>query len=53
MLRELGHAGAAGGIEASVHRAVRGGHTTADLGGDLGTDAAGDWVCQDLRESGF
>lgn len=53
MLRELGHAGAAEAIEASVHRAVRGGHTTADLGGELGTDAAGDWVCQDLRESGF
>ena len=53
MLRELGHAGAAGGIEASVHRAVRGGHATADLGGELGTDAAGDWVCQNLRESGF
>jgi 3-isopropylmalate dehydrogenase len=53
MLRELGQEAAAGGIEASVHRAVRGGHTTADLGGALGTDAAGDWVCRDLRRSGF
>ena len=49
MLRQLGHVNAAGAIEASVERAVRGGHTTQDLGGDLGTDAVGDWVCHDLR----
>jgi 3-isopropylmalate dehydrogenase len=53
MLRHLGHGGIADGIEGSVIRAVRGGHTTEDLGGSLGTDAAGDWVCRDLRESGF
>jgi 3-isopropylmalate dehydrogenase len=53
MLRQLGRAGAADAIEASVQRAVRGGHTTPDLGGRLGTDAVGDWVCRDLREAGF
>ncbi|HEX6309101.1 MAG TPA: 3-isopropylmalate dehydrogenase [Longimicrobiales bacterium] len=53
MLRQLGHAEAADAIERSVQRAVRGGHTTEDLGGALATDAVGDWVCRDLRESGL
>jgi 3-isopropylmalate dehydrogenase len=53
MLRHIGHAGAAAAMEASVQRAVRGGHTTPDLGGGLGTDAVGDWVCRDLRKAGL
>jgi 3-isopropylmalate dehydrogenase len=53
MLRQLGQAGVAARIEETVRKAVRGGHTTPDLGGRLGTDAVGDWVCRDLRESGF
>ena len=53
MLRHLGHAAVAGRVEDSVRRAVRGGHTTPDLGGRLTTDAVGDWVCSDLRETGF
>ena len=53
MLRYLGHAAVADAVEASAQRAVAGGHTTPDLGGDLGTDAVGDWVCRDLREAGF
>jgi isocitrate/isopropylmalate dehydrogenase len=53
MLRHLGHPGAAEAVEASVQRAVRGKHATPDLGGDLDTDAVGDWVCRDLREGGL
>jgi 3-isopropylmalate dehydrogenase len=48
MLRFLGHGAAAQAVEASVHRAVHGRHTTPDLGGALGTAAVGDWVCRDL-----
>jgi 3-isopropylmalate dehydrogenase len=51
MLRQLGHAEAATAVEQSVRRAVSDGHTTPDLGGDLGTADVGDWVCRDLRES--
>jgi 3-isopropylmalate dehydrogenase len=53
MLRQLGHAGVADRIEESVRRAVLGKHTTPDLGGTLGTDATGDWVCRDLRGAEF
>jgi 3-isopropylmalate dehydrogenase len=53
MLRHLGHTAVADAMEGSVQRAVRGGHTTPDLGGNLGTDAVGDWVCRDLREAGW
>lgn len=53
MLRHLGHATEADAVEGSVERAVRGGHTTPDLGGGLGTHEVGDWVCRDLREAGF
>ena len=53
MLRHLGHAAEADAVEGSVQRAVRGGHTTPDLGGGLGTHEVGDWVCRDLREAGF
>lgn len=50
MLRQLGHASIADVVEAAVQRAVRGGHTTPDLGGTLGTAAVGDRICSDLRE---
>lgn len=53
MLRQLGHTAAAHAVEESVRRAVRGGHTTPDLGGELGTDEVGDWICRDLREAGL
>jgi 3-isopropylmalate dehydrogenase len=53
MLRQLGHVAAATAVERSVRRAVRMKHTTPDLGGTLGTDAVGDWVCRDLRETGI
>ena len=52
MLRQLNAAGAADAIERTVRRAVRDGHTTPDLGGQLSTAAVGDWVCQELRASG-
>jgi 3-isopropylmalate dehydrogenase len=52
MLRQLGHGPVAARVEASVRRAVSGGHTTPDLGGRLTTAAVGDWVCRDLRETG-
>jgi 3-isopropylmalate dehydrogenase len=53
MLRQLGHETAAAAVESSVRRAVRDGHTTPDLGGDLDTGSVGDWVCRDVREAGF
>ncbi len=51
MLEHLGYADAARRIEAAVTAAVRGGHTTPDLGGRLGTRAVGDWICQELQSS--
>lgn len=51
MLRFLGHAGTADDIENSVRHAVRGGHTTPDLGGPMTTTAVGDWVCGDLTRT--
>jgi 3-isopropylmalate dehydrogenase len=53
MLKHLGHGAAAAAVERSVRRAVQHGHTTPDLGGELDTAAAGDWVCRDVRESGL
>jgi 3-isopropylmalate dehydrogenase len=48
MLENLGHAEAAGDIERAVTEAVRGGQTTPDLGGNLGTREVGDGVCSHL-----
>jgi 3-isopropylmalate dehydrogenase len=53
MLRHLEQADAAAAVERSVRRAVRDGHTTPDLGGDLDTGAVGDWLCRDLRDTGI
>jgi 3-isopropylmalate dehydrogenase len=52
MLRELGLAGAAGEVEAAVYGSIREGRTTPDLGGPLGTDQVGDWICGALTEAG-
>ena len=50
MLRHLGHAAEAERLEAAVRAAVQAGETTADLGGSLGTQAAGDAIVRRLRE---
>lgn len=44
MLEHLGHGEAARAIEGVVEEAIRDGATTPDLGGGLGTEAAGDWL---------
>jgi 3-isopropylmalate dehydrogenase len=49
MLRHLGHPADADRVEAAVRAAVVAGETTADLGGSLGTQAAGDAVVRHLR----
>jgi len=38
-------------IEGAVEAAVRGGHTTTDLGGKLGTKAVGDWIAAHLKKA--
>lgn len=52
MLRHLGQPEPAERMEAAVRRAVHEGATTPDLGGALGTTAAGDAVCRYLAEAG-
>ena len=49
MLRHLGHADDAARVEAAVRAAIAAGETTADIGGSLGTRAAGDAVVRHLR----
>jgi 3-isopropylmalate dehydrogenase len=44
MLEQLGHPDAAAGIDAAVRRVIADGQTTPDLGGALGTAAAGDAI---------
>ncbi len=51
MLEHLGHHEHAARIESAVRTAIRLGKTTPDLGGTLGTEAVGDWVCNHLRET--
>jgi 3-isopropylmalate dehydrogenase len=48
MLEHLGEPAAARRIEDAVNRAIRSGATTPDLGGQLGTETAGDWICDAL-----
>jgi 3-isopropylmalate dehydrogenase len=48
MLRHLGHDAAARAVESAVDAAIRDGATTADIGGSLGTAAAGDAVVDRL-----
>jgi len=45
MLEHLGWSEEARRLEGAVERAVADGQTTADLGGSLGTRAAGDAIC--------
>jgi 3-isopropylmalate dehydrogenase len=51
MLSHLGMSSEAQKIEAAVLEAVRQKETTVDLGGTLGTSAAGDWVADKLTET--
>jgi 3-isopropylmalate dehydrogenase len=51
MLEHLGHGDAARDLERAVEAAVETGATTRDLGGELGTEAAGDWICARLAEA--
>ncbi len=39
-------------IEAAVQEAVAGGHVTKDIGGNLGTTEAGDWIADRIRHKG-
>jgi 3-isopropylmalate dehydrogenase len=48
MLETLGRREEAARVEAAVENAVRNGHTTADIGGRLGTREAGDWICRQV-----
>jgi 3-isopropylmalate dehydrogenase len=49
MLETLGASAESKAIEAAVEAAVRGGHTTTDIGGSLGTRQCGDWIAQQLK----
>jgi 3-isopropylmalate dehydrogenase len=50
LLEHLGHPAHAARVEAAVGRAIREGRTTADLGGTLGTRAAGEVIRRLVRE---
>jgi 3-isopropylmalate dehydrogenase len=48
MLENIGYSEAARDIERAVAEAVRQGQTTPDLGGKLGSQEVGDWICSCL-----
>lgn len=50
MLDDLGYAREADRIEQAVSRALALGRTTPDMGGELGTEAVGDWICDELLQ---
>jgi 3-isopropylmalate dehydrogenase len=50
MLEYLGHLGEAKAIESAVVAAVDAGETTKDLGGSLGTRAAGEAVLRRVQQ---
>lgn len=50
MLEELGWSEAAETARAAIADAIAAGETTRDLGGELGTGAAGDWVAARVRQ---
>jgi len=52
MLDHLGLAGEANKIEAAVLDAVRQKKTTSDVGGNLGTGEAGEWVANRIVRGG-
>jgi 3-isopropylmalate dehydrogenase len=49
MFETLGRAEEAQAIERAVEAAVQQGHTTADIGGTLGTREVGDWIANAVR----
>jgi 3-isopropylmalate dehydrogenase len=51
LLETLGWKAEAAGIERTVEGAVHGDHTTADIGGTLGTREVGDWVASHVRSA--
>ena len=51
MLETLGASDESKAIEAAVEAAVREGHTTADIGGTLGTRESGDWIAKRLTNN--
>jgi len=53
MMEYLGWVREAGLIDAAVRSAIRGGKTTADLGGSLGTREVGDWLAERISKHGF
>jgi 3-isopropylmalate dehydrogenase len=50
MLETLGRRDEAALIESTVEQAVHGGHTTADIGGTLGTREVGQWIANRIAE---
>jgi 3-isopropylmalate dehydrogenase len=51
MLETLGARDESKAIEAAVEAAVREGHTTADIGGTLGTRESGDWIAKRIANN--
>ena len=51
MLEHLGFAGAEKELEDIVRRAIEEKRCTTDVGGELGTKATGDWVCEQLSRA--
>jgi len=51
MLEQLGYGAEARRVEAAVDAALAAGATTPDLGGRLGTEAVGDWICDWLSRA--
>jgi len=51
MLETLGWTDEATMIETAVEAAVRGGHTTADIGGPLGTREVGGWIARRIANN--
>lgn len=49
MLEHLGEPEPARRIEHAVRRAIQSRQCTPDLGGELDTDAAGDWICREIE----
>lgn len=49
LLESIGLGAEAERVDLAVRAALQGGHTTPDLGGTLGTDQVGDWICERLR----
>jgi 3-isopropylmalate dehydrogenase len=50
MLDSLGRKDEAAAMESAVEAAVQAGHTTADIGGKLGTREVGDWIASAVRK---